>query len=101
VYSGIPDRNVNLRVAPIADEALGSSVEERLRVLWLGARSEDFLVIEDNGAVCRGKIIALLSLVAGVFILACLVLVDLLQFQPSNLVNLDREDPGGIFWHRR
>ena len=54
VYTSITNGNVYFGIANISNEALAASVEEWLRVLRLGARFEDFLVIENDGAICRG-----------------------------------------------
>jgi hypothetical protein len=51
VYSRVSNRNVNFAVAKVSNEAFTSGVKERLGILRLCPSLENFLVVEDNGAV--------------------------------------------------
>lgn len=92
MYSRVADRDVNFGASVIADKALAAGVEEWFGVLWLCPGLENLLMIDDNGTVRGGKIIAFLFLVAGSFFLRGLVFVDGFEFKASDLMYLDTED---------
>ena len=71
---------MNLCVVHIQDETLAASIEERFRVLGLGTRFVNLLVVYDDVAVRGRKIIALLFFIAGFGVLASLLLVKRFEF---------------------
>jgi len=96
VYPGVANRDVDLGVAEVTNEAFATSVEKWFRVLWLRPCFEDFLVVENDGTVCGRKIFALFLFIALRLVLGLFVLVDGFEFEASNLMNLDAENTGGI-----
>jgi hypothetical protein len=100
MYASVSDGYVHLSVTKVPDEPLAPSIEERFRVLGFRACFENFLVVENDGAISGWQVVAFFLLIS-FLALVCLGLVNSLEFEAGDLMDLNTENPRRIFlWGR-
>lgn len=84
VDAAVATRDHDVGRLPVTDEALRTSVEEGLCVLWLSACLEYLLVVEDDGAVAGWEVLSVIGFVT-LFALRA-ILVDLFKLESWKLL---------------